>query len=222
MIIRDLHLPVSCKHDGCEFSKEVTEVVSHELQCQYRKVRCLVPWCYKEIQFLNVEEHMAIDHDEMIGVGWYPWSMAFLNILDCRTAPICKTISGRLDMQTWRQDSILFFATIALDKFYCHNIWVTAACSKEEAGHYRAEIRLGSIDVDCSINFSGPVLSLESNILEEDIYHASELSACLQVNSKTFDRYEDSSQNDPVTCIVYRKVFHSPSAGDLEEKKNNN
>jgi hypothetical protein len=112
--------------------------------------------------------------------------------------------------------TFVFFVSIALDKNCDRNIWVTAASSKEEADHFRALIRLGNSELDSSCNFSCYVLSLKSNILQGDMFHASKLSSCLHVNARFYCRYIESSNKVPVSCLVQQKVFHSPNTEDLD------
>jgi hypothetical protein len=173
--------------------------------------------CYQKIGFKKLEEHITTCHDADLGAEEWRYT----DLEDASTgkcAPICSSIGSFYEMMSRRQDSVRFFATLAINtenNAIC--IWVTAACSKEEAEHYRAEIRLDSLTRDSGVNFSCSVLSLESDILEETLDEACNLSACLFLNRKFYLRYEEN-YNTPVTCTVHRKVFCFPSTGDFEEK----
>jgi hypothetical protein len=141
-----------------------------------------------------------------------------LDVLTGKGAPIAKTFSGKLFMRSWRQESIRFFATwisVSAES----NIWVTSACSEEEAERFRAEIRIANSKLVISFNASCPVTSLESNILEKDVNHASKQISCLHIDAKVVDKYIQENNILDVTCSVHRKVFFTPSAGDFEKEE---
>jgi hypothetical protein len=124
------------------------------MSCNANIARCAA-WCsgaIKRFSFSMLRNTWQLFIKKMIGVRWYETLIAARSLGGY--APICKTIYYSISMKTWRQDSIRFFAISASDKHHSRNIWVTATSTKEVADHYRAEIRIGSTELDCSINFS--------------------------------------------------------------------
>ena len=70
---QDLNLPISCKNhwDECDFSGDLESVITHEEDCPYRTVRCVVLNCWEEIRFNLIENHMAEEHGNMSNGQWH-------------------------------------------------------------------------------------------------------------------------------------------------------
>ena len=47
MVPKDLRLPVACKYkkEGCDQEDEDEVIAAHEVECGFRKVRCLIAGC---------------------------------------------------------------------------------------------------------------------------------------------------------------------------------
>ena len=151
----DLNLPISCKFhwNECDFSGDLETVVSHEEQCPFREVPCVVLNCYKPIRFNMIEDHMAEIHTKMANGQW--------EILPEITH---KKRKGRnFAMKSWIHGGTRFFATLITGKDSLWHLWVKAACGKEDAKKLRAKIRLSSKLVpECNDVFYRPVLDFES------------------------------------------------------------
>merc|ERR1719471_2561175 len=72
-ICKDLNLPMSCKNhrNECDFSGNLESVVTHEEDCPYRIVTCVVMNCYTRIQFNSIENHMANNHANISNGQWH-------------------------------------------------------------------------------------------------------------------------------------------------------
>jgi len=131
-----------------------------------------------------------------------------------------------LAIRTWRHSDVRFFATLFLggDDFW--HIMVSAACGKNTAAKFRAEIRLASQDVpECSNLYYRPVEHLETEILTSNM---NKYKACLDVHKEDVKKQTEGKVASlkikpgdiPFTCKVYEKVFVTFDKEDIEEKEN--
>ena len=63
---------MSCKNNaaGCDFSGSLEDVITHEEDCPYRTVKCVVLSCFLDIKFNDLEDHMAKVHPKMSTGDW--------------------------------------------------------------------------------------------------------------------------------------------------------
>ena len=63
---------MSCKHNaaGCNFSGGLEDAITHEEDCPYRTVKCVVLSCFLDIKFNDLEDHMAKVHPKMSTGDW--------------------------------------------------------------------------------------------------------------------------------------------------------
>ena len=63
---------MSCKNNaaGCDFSGSLEDVITHEEDCPYRTVKCVVLSCFIDIKFNGLEDHMALMHPNMSTGNW--------------------------------------------------------------------------------------------------------------------------------------------------------
>ena len=129
-------------------------------------------------------------------------------------------------MRTWRHSDVRFFATLLLGKDDFWHIMVSAACGKNKAAKFRAEIRLASSSVpECSNVYHRPVEHLESEV---DLSSMKKYMACLDVHKEDVAKQttgeitnlEVAPEDIPFTCHVYEKVFVTFDKEDIEEKEN--
>ena len=131
-----------------------------------------------------------------------------------------------LAIRTWRHSDVRFFATLFLggDDFW--HIMVSAACGKNTAAKFRAEIRLASQDVpECSNLYYRPVEPLETEILTSNMKN---YKACLDIHKEVVEKQTEGKvtnlliepEDIPFTCKVYEKVFVTFDKEDIEEKEN--
>ena len=71
--LHDLNLPISCKNHWaqCDFSGDLESVITHEENCPYREVTCILSNCYEPIRFNEIEDHMAKEHAKMLNGQWH-------------------------------------------------------------------------------------------------------------------------------------------------------
>ena len=131
-----------------------------------------------------------------------------------------------ISIRTWRCSNVRFYATLFLGSDDFWHIMVSAACGKNKAAKFRAEIRLASSNVpECSNIYHRPVEHLESEIVMSTM---EKYSACLDVHKKDvekqtggkFTSLEMNPEDIPFTCKVYEKVFVTFDKEDIEEKEN--
>ena len=147
---QDLNLPISCGNHqvGCDFSGDLESVVvTHEEDCPFRAVSCIVLNCREDIRFNLIENHMAEEHVRMSNGQW-----------EIIPEPEWQDSEGRMfAMKSWRYGGARFFATIVTGKESLWHLWVTAACGRNDTKKLRAEIRLSSNLVpDCNDVFYRP------------------------------------------------------------------
>ena len=71
-LFQDLNLPIACKNywAECDFSGDIESVVTHEEDCPYRGVPCVVLNCTEYMLFNMIENHMAEKHAKMSNGQW--------------------------------------------------------------------------------------------------------------------------------------------------------
>ena len=212
-MIKDLHLPISCKYHGgkCDFSGDLASVIEHEKECPFRPATC--DWCKETFTFNLIEDHMAKKHEETLNGEW--------DIAPCKSFTIA--------MKSWRYRGIRIFATLTDGRPYWH-LCVTAACGRNEASKLRAEIRLSSnLMPDCNDVFYRPVLHFESTdkwgMLDPG---SNEYTSCLHIPCTVVWKHikEDTPQNSrlqegttiPLTINIFEKVFLTVDKADIDEK----
>ena len=72
VLLQDLNLPILCKNHQaeCDFSGNLESVITHEEDCPYRTVECLVLNCHAEIRFNLIDDHMTKEHTKMSNGQW--------------------------------------------------------------------------------------------------------------------------------------------------------
>jgi len=129
-------------------------------------------------------------------------------------------------IRTWRHSDVRFFATLFLGSDDFWHIMVSAACGKNTAAKFRAEIRLASQDVpECSNLYYRPVEPLETEILTSNMKN---YKACLDIHKEVVEKQTEGKvtnlliepEDIPFTCKVYEKVFVTFDKEDIEEKEN--
>ena len=128
-------------------------------------------------------------------------------------------------IRTWRSTNVRFFATLlfGFDDFW--HIMVSAACGKNTAAKFRAEIRLASSSLpECSNVYHRPVEHLESEV---ELSSMDNYTACLDVHKKVVEKQTGGKvaslqidpEDIPFKCKVYEKVFLTFNKEDIEEKE---
>ena len=154
----------------------------------------------------------------------YSYTMGYKGRYDLKLqSPKTEPIAIR----TWRHSDIRFFATLFLggDDFW--HIMVSAACGKNTAAKFRAEIRLTSQDLpECSNVYHRPLEHLETDIALNTMTMKNH-TACLDVHKIVLESQtrgkvtslQIEPEDIPFTCHVYEKVFVTFDKEDIEEKE---
>ena len=110
-------------------------VLTHEEDCPFRDIKCVVLNCYKDMKFNGLEDHMAELHEDMMAGEWV------IQKRGPTGAPIVAN-GETYAMRTWRDSgNNRHFATLVIsiaNNHYFWNIWITAACGKTSAEQFRA------------------------------------------------------------------------------------
>ena len=129
-------------------------------------------------------------------------------------------------IRTWRHSDVRFFATLFLGSDDFWHVMVSAACGKNTAAKFRAEIRLASQAVpECSNLYYRPVEHLETDILTSKM---KKYKACLDIHKEVVEKQTEGKvtsleiepEEIPFTGKVYEKVFVTFDKEDIEEKEN--
>ena len=233
-----MDIGISCKNHtvGCDFTAEIDSVLTHEEDCPYRSVRCVVLSCYRVMRFNDVEEHMAEHHQDMLTGEWVVHDQSK------EGAPVLHD-GVHYSMMTWNNAGTRFFATLFVSREvlgekagtedFFWNIWVTAVCGKISAEKFRAEVRLSSSALpECSLIYNMPVNHFESNILERDL-KVDGLSTCkaslrlhheivgkhMSPTSHLTSKLMVSGTDVPFKCLVHEKVLPCFDEGDIEDEE---
>ena len=225
-----LNLDISCKNHaaGCDFSADLARVVTHEEDCPYRSVKCVVLNCYQDLKFNDIEEHMAVQHQDMMVGEWvnHKYKQNGSPIIRSSYHP-CEYF-----IRTWRSSGMRLFATLlkSWDSYekreLLWTIWVTAACGKRSAKKLRAEVRVSSnILPECSLVYYMPVTRLESDILVKGIMDFDKRDTILRLQNEILNKHiKDPAtglkegMDVPFKCLVHKKVLLKLEKADMEEK----
>ena len=164
----------------------------------------------------------------VVGVKWnngkqLSYRMGLEGLYEVKLAPSMNDYPFAI--RTWRHSDVRFFATLFIGSDDFWHVMVSAACGKNKAAKFRADIRLSSSSIpECSNVYHRPVEHLDSEI---DLSSMKTYIACLDVHKEDVAKQTVGKINNlkvapediPFTCHVYDKVFVTLNKEDIDEKE---
>jgi len=222
--IKDLDLPISCKHHGdeCDFSGNLASVIEHEEDCPFRFVECAVFHCDEDIKFNLIEDHMMKEHQDLIDGEW-----DIVPGIDHDDNSFALKDSSWAS-KTWRYRGVRFIATLISGRHSLWHLYVMAVCGRNESSKFRAEIRLSSNLVpECNDVFYRPVLHIESPVKwDYNDSKMSEYTSILHLPAKVVCKHSKEAEEEgeelqiPFTIKIFEKVFPAADKADIDENAN--